>query len=203
MSDIKTKLDNLTAAIGAEAAAEAMEIIKDSKSRRKLSVLEAEQKIAEEFSLYTARRISEIRLRETRRVSARTMENKRKILSLREECLNTISGEVSEKVAAFTQSEEYAPYMMSMLDRAISAAGEDTAEARLYLRNEDLYLETELKKRAAGINLAVCEGKFTLGGLILEVPAHSLFIDMSFDTAFKELSGRFTEISNVGGRING
>lgn len=200
MSDIKTKLDKLTASIAAEAAAEAMGIIKDVKASRKISASEAEREISEETSRRTAERIAGIKLRETQRVSTSAMENKRRVLELREEYLKTIQDEVSRKLSVFTKSEDYGPYLADMLNKALSVAGNDIWEAELYIRSGDLYLESLLQKTAAGVKLTVREGHFEMGGLILKVPSRNLIIDMSFDAEFKKLPGNFAELLNMGGR---
>ena len=44
----------------------------------------------------------------------------------------------------------------------------------------------------------VAEGKFLLGGMMIEFPVQHRRADLTFDTALEDLSGRFTEITGFG-----
>ena len=69
---------------------------------------------------------------------------------------------------------------------------------RVLLRREDAGHEAHLRAAAPEVELSFAEGKFELGGMIIEFPMQHRRADLTFDTALEDLSSRFTEITGFG-----
>ena len=69
---------------------------------------------------------------------------------------------------------------------------------RVLLRREDAGHEAHLRAVAPEVELSFAEGKFELGGMIIEFPMQHRRADLTFDTALEDLSSRFTEITGFG-----
>jgi len=125
------------------------------------------------------------------RIATAKAADRRDLLARREEYAGEVFAAVREKIAAYTKTAEYGSLLEKQLREAKSALGE--GETVLYLRREDLPLGEKLK--ALVPDMRVAEGDFAAGGLQLSVDARRA--DLSFDTALRELRGRFASISGL------
>ena len=154
---------------------------------------DAARKAAEKAALWLRGETEKAQSAATLAVAAKQSENRRELLARREQNAEEAFAAVREKIAAFTVSTEYPAHLEKLLNKAEAALAAETGEAVLWLRREDIPLGETLvgRKRA----MRVQEGDFALGGLQLSVGARRA--DLSFDTALRELRGRFASISGL------
>ena len=67
--------------------------------------------------------------------------------------------------------------------------------ARVFLRQADMKYQDALAARLPEVRLEFVEGRFVLGGLILMSEEKARRVDLTFDSGFSDLSGRFSEIT--------
>lgn len=196
MDPTKQKLDQFTEAFSREAAQNARQIIQDVKNEGDAVVKKAQREIQAEKRAYIKKRISEIRNREGSRISAQLLENKRKLFAFRQECASEIEGQVTDKILDFVNSPGYGEHLAGLLHSALAHARE-AESITVLLRQSDMNYSEGLQDTSGSVSLSFDEGDFILGGLVVLCPSKSLRIDLSFDTAFGDISGHFAELSGI------
>lgn len=140
---------------------------------------------------------AETKAREDKRVMTETLAARRSLLGLREELAGKVLGDVRERLEKYPGQAEYAGTLDNLLLRGLAAVP-GASKARVLLRREDMAHEAHLRAAAPGLEISFAEGKFALGGMIIEFPMQHRRADLTFDTALEDLSGRFTEITGFG-----
>ena len=140
---------------------------------------------------------AEIKAREDKRVMTETLAARRSLLALREECAGMVIADVRARLAAYPGEPGYAGTLDNLLRRGLNAVP-DARSARVLLRGADMAHAEHLRAAAPGVELSFAEGKFLLGGMMIEFPVQHRRADLTFDTALEDLSGRFTEITGFG-----
>jgi len=196
MDAIKRKLEEFTEASAQESLQNARQAIQKVKDEGETAVEAAQRQIEEETRAYVKKRVSEIKTREGSRVSARLLENKRKMFALRQQCAAEIGTEVQDKVQEFIASPEYGVHLKNLLKRAMEHMGKENTLTVL-LRPEDVKHKSGLVAAAKGTNLSFGIGDFTMGGLVVLCPSKKLRVDLSFDTAIGDISEHFAELSGI------
>ncbi len=154
---------------------------------------DAAQKAAEKAALWLRGETEKLQNDAALAVAAKQSENRRELLARREQYAEEVFAAVHERIAAFTASAEYPAHLAKLLDDAKTALVAETGETVLRLRREDIALAETLVGHNS--EMLVQEGDFALGGLQLSVGARRA--DLSFDTALRELRGRFASISGL------
>jgi len=192
----RIKLQIFTDAVLRESTEEAGEIMEELRRNSESTLKKLEAEYSEEAERYYRNRSAEISAAQSHRVAARMVENKHKLLSLREDCARAVFGDVRRRIAEFTKTEEYGEHMVALLQRAVDELGYGFS-AEVFLRPEDMYLKDKLISSARGVSLAFSEGSFTLGGLRLVCPSRGRRVDLSFDSSLTDLIGHFSELSGM------
>ncbi len=192
MSDIEKKLNDFTGAILRQSELDSERILAQVQKKYEDSVSAADAEIKEELQRRTRRKLSEIRAEQSKRVSARMMENRRRLFALRNEQSAQILREVREKVEEFVKSEDYPKTLVSLLHKGMEALGRGSV-ATVVLRPEDMVYAKMLGESIQRSSLSFDTGDFILGGMIVSCPSKSVNIDMTFDTALLELDGHIAE----------
>lgn len=154
---------------------------------------DAASKAAEKAALWLRGETEKLQSDAALALAAKQSENRRELLARREQYAEETFAAVREKIAAFTASAEYPAHLAKLLDDAKSALASQAGETVLWLRREDIALGETLVGRNSAMR--VQEGDFALGGLQLSVGSRRA--DLSFDTALRELRGRFASISGL------
>ena len=141
--------------------------------------------------------LAEIKAREDKRVMTESLAERRSLLSLREECARTVLDDVRKRLEGYPDDPAYAGTLVALLRRGLTAVP-DARTARVRLRGADMRHADALRAAAPNIEFSFAEGKFLLGGLIIEFPMQHRRADLTFDTALEDLDGRFTEITGFG-----
>jgi vacuolar-type H+-ATPase subunit E/Vma4 len=193
MTEIDKKLNDFTGAILRQSELESEQILAEVEKKYQDTVAAAEEEIKEELQRRTRRRLGEIKAVESKRVSARMMENRRKLFTLRNDHSAQILAEVREMVEKYVSSPEYPETLKSLLQKGLGALGKGSV-ATVLLRKEDMVYAQALGEAANSSSLSFDEGDITLGGLIVTCPSKSVNIDMTFDSALLDLDGHIAEM---------
>jgi Archaeal/vacuolar-type H+-ATPase subunit E len=196
MPDLGSKVDIFREAVLSESRAEAQKIRDGLELRHREDMKRRGDEVRIKAERYEQTRLSEISSREERRISAHRNHNKHTLLQYREECANVVFEMAKTHVEAYTKSDEYPKHMVKLLKKAMDQFG-SVSEAEVSLRAEDMGLTDMLRSAVPDTVLHFKEGKFVVGGMRLVNKSIGLRIDMSFDTAFTDLFGRFSEISGM------
>ncbi len=193
----KGKLQGFTRAIlgAANERADAVHAEADEQERSTLERYRADAR--ERAAQRRAMAQSEIKSREDKRVMTETLAARRSLLTMREDCAKLVLDDVRARLEAYPSDEKYAGTLDSMLGRGLAAIP-GARKARVLLRREDAGHEAHLRAAAPEVELSFAEGKFELGGMIIEFPMQHRRADLTFDTALEDLSSRFTEITGFG-----
>lgn len=157
-----------------------------------LSAFEAtERALAERES---AKGAAEEKLRLEKSLATERLEARRAILRCREECGAEAYAEVMERLRRYPQTPEYGDALAKLLIKGVKRVGE-AGEYTVSLRSADMKYGHMLAKALPGARLTFKEGAFALGGLIIECGEKNLRVDMTYDSAFADLKGRFAELT--------
>lgn len=185
------KLDNFTSVITSDALDESGRIYDEIKRESEEALTAAEDEALNDMFRYVKAEVSKIRNDAGRRLSRKMMDNKRRLYLRRKEMTEDILGEVAGKIREYIRTPAYTRQMTSILFRVMDIFD---ADAVVYLRKDDMYLEPLLRKIDTPHTLEFQQGNFTLGGLQASCPSKKLRIDESFDTTLDNLHGSFAEM---------
>ncbi len=190
------KLEEYTAAIIADAIEDSNKIVFELRDKQEKMIKKADADLTAEALRYQNARIADIKTEESLRINARMIENKYTLLKYREDCANQAFDVVRAKIAAFTESADYLPHLVQMLQKIVGFMGVDAA-IELFLRPEDMHFVGQLKAEAPEAKLSFSEGELTLGGMRAICPEKGRSIDMTFDTSVHDMIGHFTELTGL------
>lgn len=194
MPEIMEKLATYAEYIVTQAQDEAEAIRAEATQTEEKALKEAERQLDSEAGRRIAAGKAEARSKAERQIVAFSIKNRRKILEYRENCADEVFGEVRRRVGRYTESEAYPSKLRGLLLEAFEAVPGISA-ALVLLRPKDMKYKDELTAALPNVKLAFAEGHFALGGLMLQSEEKSRRIDLTFDSAFADLSGRFSEIT--------
>lgn len=194
MQNRKSKLADFTAAVTGAAQAKAAEMDAETEKleREALEEYSAALKAAAEKRRASA--LADAKVRENKRVVAEGLAAKRSLLQFREDCADDVFDEVRRRILELPRRPEYAETLKNQLWRALDAVP-GAREAKVWLRREDMGCAQGLNSASPGVKLEFLEGRFALGGLVLECAEKGRKIDLSFDAALEDLEGRFSELT--------
>ena len=196
MQETDKKLEAFTDTIIAQATDEANAIATELRAKQNELIKKAEAEIAAETDRKEKAAVAEIRAEQERRITAQRNQNKHAMLEFREACAAETYNTVLKKIGEFTSSNDYLPHLKGLLKSAVEALGKDVSE-EVSLRQEDLRFADELLTTVPDARLTFVEGDFALGGLRISCPDKGQRIDMSFDTALKDMVGHITELTGL------
>ncbi|HHV08942.1 MAG TPA: Archaeal/vacuolar-type H+-ATPase subunit E [Clostridiales bacterium] len=123
-----------------------------------------------------------------RRVSAASMEIRRKVLERTAEISEEIFEEVKARLDAFMKTEEYEALLTTLVQNALRFSKGDAIT--IYINPSDQDKKSGLEQKT-GASLTVSDRDF-IGGIRAVIPSHSILIDNSFLTKIEEAKDNFT-----------
>lgn len=123
-----------------------------------------------------------------RRLSAESMEIRRKVLEKTAEISDRIFKDVSQKLEDFMKTSEYMDLLCKQIKDATDFAQGDSIT--LYINPSDAQKKTILEEKT-GVALTVSDRDF-IGGTRAVIPSRSILIDNSFLTKLDEAKSSFT-----------
>lgn len=189
--DSYDKLDYFISVITSDAMEESNKIYDAIKRESEEVLTAAEDDSLNDMFRYIKSEVAKIHNEAGRRVSRKTMENKRRLYLRREEMTGEVLNDVTEKIKEYIKTPAYTKQLTSILFRVMDEFG---ADAIVYLRPEDMHLAGLLEKIDTPHGMEFRAGSFLLGGLQASCPSKMLQIDESFDTTLDNLRGRFAEM---------
>lgn len=194
MPDNNEKLAVFTAAILDRARAQAEKLRADTERAESDAVgaFESEKRAESERQIALGRQKAEQRAERT--VTAGKLRSRRALLQFREDCAGETFDALTARLGAFTETDDYAECLCDLLLRGLgSVPGQGTVT--VCLREQDLRFAEKLAAEAPNARLKFASGSFTLGGLVLVSEEAQRRVDMSFDSALEDMSGRFSELT--------
>jgi vacuolar-type H+-ATPase subunit E/Vma4 len=123
-----------------------------------------------------------------RRLSAETMEIRRKVLERTAEISDLIFDEVQKRLEDFMKTPDYDELLTAQIINAKKFSKGD--EVTVYINPSDEGKKSELEEKT-GVSLTVSNRDF-IGGTRAVIPSHSILIDNSFFTKLDEAKSNFT-----------
>jgi vacuolar-type H+-ATPase subunit E/Vma4 len=194
MPEIMEKLATYAEYIVTQAKEEAEAIIAEAASMEEKALAEEERQLECEADRQINAGKANARAKAERQIVAFGIQNRRKILEFRENCADAVFGEVRRHVMEYTKSEEYPEKLRALFIEACKAVP-GISEAQVFLRPKDMIYKDQIAAALPDIKTTFAEGRFALGGLMLVSEEKSRRVDLSFDSAFSDLSGKFSEIT--------
>lgn len=194
MPNVSEKAARFTAAIMDDALTRARDVEEAVKASESAELTEFEAQTLAEAERRVAAGLELARSKEEKRVTAGLLKSRRALLQYREDCAQEVFDELRERVAAYPDRPEYEDTLCELLFKAVGALP-GTGGVRVYLRPADLRFADRLRREAPNAELSFAEGGFALGGLIAESEESAMRVDMSFESALEDLSGRFSELT--------
>ncbi len=176
-----------------DASRERTQILEDIETRRSQCLREAEDAARAKMRQTILEESGRIVAESGRKVSRHMLESKRRVATRREAMADEVFAGVREKLSAFHDTPEYRGKLKQLYCKAFEALG-NPYDAVIYLRKEDLSMDSELARLLPGRHVEFLEGNIALGGLIMDCHSKMLRVDLSYDTALGELDGHFAEL---------
>lgn len=185
--------DRFTQIVFDDASDERSRILEEVNARRDQALQEAED--AERAKMRQAIQDESVRVEAEsgREISRHMLESKRRIATRREAMADEVFGAVREKLMAYHSTPDYRENLKKLYCKAFETLG-NPYDAVIYLRKEDLDMDSELARLLPGRHVEFQEGSFALGGLIMDCQSKMQRVDLTYDTALSELDGHFAEL---------
>jgi len=187
------KIDKFINTIILDAKSECKKIRVEIDKRRNAFLEKAENELLNEMYGYIRTKAAEARANAGRRISQKSLENKKALRNCRSKIEKMVLDKVREQILEYVKTPEYISKLRNMAAYASEILREK--DIVINLRPEDMKYAEELNSVTPA---TYAEGDFTLGGLIAASPSKNLRIDMSFDTSLIEVSKDFGRISGLG-----
>lgn len=123
-----------------------------------------------------------------RKLSAESMEIRRKVLEKTSEISNQVFQEVGQRLEAYMKTSEYDSLLCAQIKNAKNFAQGD--EITVYINPSDAQKISTLEEKT-GVSLTVSNRDF-IGGTRAVIPSRSILIDNSFLTKLEEAKSSFT-----------
>ena len=179
MSQPDKKLDKFSSAVLKDAEEQRRIILEEIEEYRKAQMEKAEEDILHEAYIMIQNEISAIKNQQSRKISLAELEGRRNFLKQREDIMNRVFKETSERILAYTATAEYGNMLCEKLKN--SAANLPEGSLVIQIKHADLPLADRLIA-ACGHKAAVEENaNIALGGFILENRDKGVIIDETLD----------------------
>lgn len=182
------KLDHFYSSVIESATRQNIEIVEEYKKTLQKNFDERKETALRKAEA-NHRMASENIIRErNRKLSAESMEIRRKVLEKTEEISGRIFTDVSAKLQEFMKTSDYDALLATQIKRASDFAHGDTIT--VYINPSDSSKKADLEEKT-GISLTVSDRDF-IGGIRAVIPSRSILIDYSFLTKLEEAKSSFT-----------
>lgn len=195
MADENYKLAKFQSAVFAEIDMKTAQI-KQEAELLKEQELEKNKDIQLEKSYnHIQKRSNEIMKKYKRDVAKFSMDRKRDVLLKRGEITERVFNTVREQLGAFTETDEYKPFLCDAVKRAV--ASEACSSAKLLLREVDMPMAAELKQLFS-CPCEVCDSRdVKIGGFILVDQAQGVYLDETLEQRLIEQKDYFMQHSQL------
>lgn len=193
MAEANSSFSRFSQIVLNDASRERSRILEDVETRRKTALREAEYTAAAAMRQTIQDETVRLEAESGRTISRHMLENNRRIATRREAISEEVFAAVRERLHQWNQTPEYREALGKLYCRAFEELG-NPWDAVIYLRQEDLHLDSELARLLPGRHVEFREGPITLGGLIMDCHSKMLRVDLSYDTALDDLNGHFAEL---------
>ena len=154
------KLQQFMDAVSRSTDAEIARAEREAEQKAKQYLLDAEARCKADYDRTLAAAKSRITAKYQKQMSQVGYQGKTAFLSRRQTLLMQLFGDLREKLAAFTASEDYLPWLKKLL-----SAHQPEAGAQILLREADMKLESELRAAASADVTFRADPAILLGGL--------------------------------------
>lgn len=159
-----------------------IEAIREQSDRQSSELLKnAEDEALNEAYIKIKACVSEEKYKSKMTVSKAEQEARIKVLTYREDLVGKIFDSVCDKLTDFTGSEEYLTFLSGLLE------GENlNADSVVFLREEDMKYESELRKTAGSSCSFKADKSIELGGLSVYDQTSSVLVNKTIDNMLDE-----------------
>lgn len=182
------KLEHFYSSVIDSATKQNIEIVEEYKQTLKKNYEERKETALRKADANYRLAIDNITRERNRKLSADTMEIRRKVLDKTAEYTNLIFSDVRKKLDEYMKTPEYLDLLASLIKDARGFANRDALTVYINPSDSDkkMYLE-----EMTGVTLTLSDRDF-IGGIRAVIPSHKILIDKSFLTKLEEVKGSFT-----------
>jgi len=148
-----------------------------------------------EYEEFKQKRVNELELSLRLEMSKKQLEEKRELLSYRDQLVNRLIDNCKEKLLNFAKSEKYREYLLSQCRRLSEQHGSENAV--FYVKSEDMSLAGAIKNAYGHDCQVQPDETVALGGFKLFIKAQNRLIDESFDTMLADQKEQFIQTSGL------
>lgn len=139
--------------------------------------------LAETYNIIQSE-VSEISVEETKDLSRKKMELKKKLYIKRDEYNKLIFAEARIKLTEFTKSAEYLDFLLGKVKKLVNSCVCEGAQ--LLLKEDDLRYTEQLRKICGDKLKIMADGEILIGGAKLVNEAKNFIADETLDAALEE-----------------
>ena len=180
-------INDFVAAITAEVDERRRRIERDSDQYVSDRLKKAENEILEDVYTVVRRRSAENKGKAGREVSQMRTGCRKKLLERRARLAEGVFADAERKIAAFTESADYEPFVINSVKSAAAALGE--GERTVFVRQQDMHLADAIKS-AADCSVEMSDD-IVLGGIMMK--CGRLIADDTLDARLERERSAFRE----------
>ena len=191
----QNKLQQIIAAITAEADERQKEILEEADTRLKKELERAEAEVLQESYELIRRKSAQIREDAGRTVSAQQREGRKALFQKRDAIFHEVFNQVAERLLAFSASDEYPAFLTNSAQAIAAQCGGDSVE--IHLREQDIPHAPLIKQAFSGEATVIPSADICLGGMAVLNGQKGLRFDDTLDTRLYEKRQWFMEHSGL------
>lgn len=182
------KLDHFYSSVIESATKQHQEIVEEYKKALEKNFEERKQAALRKADAVYRLAVDSITRERNRKLSADTVEIRRKVLEKTAEYTELIFRDARKKLDEYMKTPEYLELMISLIKGAKDFAKRDLLTVYINPSDTD---KKELLEEKTGVALTISDRDF-IGGIRAVIPSHKILIDKSFLTRLEEVKSSFT-----------
>lgn len=189
MSFNQDKLSAFARAVDEEAEHKIEQLEKEADEYRAAQLKQAKEEEYNRMFGYMQEQVQMIKSKHKQSVTKYELDQKRGLVQFRNQLTDRVFDEVRERLAAFSQTEAYAEYLVSQISAAVTQF--PYKPVCVLVKEEDLRFSETLQRILPGQVTVEADPENRLGGFILLSREHGVMADETFAEVLKAQKEKF------------
>ena len=165
------------------------------KAYSKAEMLKAEKSIHDECHVHLDKKLADIKTETAGRVAKYENESKEQLIIKRQKIEEKVFADAVAYIKKYSMSDKYQSRFLQIIKNL--SANADADDCVIFVREEDLKFEKEIKSAFAKSCTVKADDEIILGGAAVQSETLKIFVDDTFDSKLKRQRKWFEENSNL------
>lgn len=196
MDNLSEKIAGFTQLVISDAGKKRDELLEQIDETKREKMRRLQEDIRSSADAEMKRKIDNIRKENNEKILRTETALKKRLLMKREGMVAEIMEGVREKLADFTNSSDYEPWLEEKISAAIGEVGEGSISVSVSAADAERYGE-RLRAAFKDVSFAEDSAKDSAGGVVVLNTDKNICVDYSFDTLLEDEESRFLQKSGL------